>query len=144
MLDAYCGVGTIGISAADKAKQVIGVEINRDAVGDAIVNAKLNKLKNCWFTAGDAGKYMDQMSADGMRPDIVFMDPPRAGSDERFLGSLIKCAPGKIVYISCNIETQRRDLGVLINGGYELKRIQPVDMFPFTEHIETVVLLSRV
>ena len=144
VLDAYCGVGTIGISAADKAKQVIGVEINRDAVGDAIVNAKLNKLKNCWFTAGDAGKYMDQMSADGMRPDIVFMDPPRAGSDERFLGSLIKCAPGKIVYISCNIETQRRDLGVLINGGYELKRIQPVDMFPFTEHIETVVLLSRV
>ena len=142
VLDAYCGIGTIGLSASDKAKQVIGVEINRDAVNDAIANAHLNGVKNCWFTVGDAGKYMEQMAADKVKPDVVFMDPPRGGSDERFLSSLLKCAPGRIVYISCNIDTQRRDLDVLLSGGYKLRRIQPVDMFPYTEHIECVVMLS--
>ena len=143
VLDAYCGIGTIGLSASDKAKQVIGVEINRDAVNDAIANARLNGVKNCWFTVGDAGKYMEQMAADKVKPDVVFMDPPRAGSDERFLSSLLKCAPKRIVYISCNIDTQRRDLDVLLSGGYKLRRIQPVDMFPRTRHVETVVLLSK-
>ena len=123
-------------------KQVIGVEINRDAENDAIANARLNGVKNCWFTVGDAGKYMEQMAADKVKPDVVFMDPPRAGSDERFLSSLLKCAPKRIVYISCNIDTQRRDLNVLLSGGYKLRRIQPVDMFPYTEHIECVVMLS--
>lgn len=143
VLDAYCGTGTIGITASDKAKQVIGVEINRDAVRDAIANARLNGLKNCWFTAGDAGKYMEQMAADNMRPDVVFMDPPRAGSDERFLRSLIKCAPPKVVYVSCDPKTLRRDLLVLTEGGYAVEHIQPVDMFPYTEHVETIVLLQR-
>ena len=143
VLDAYCGIGTIGLSASDKAKQVIGVEINRDAVNGAIANARLNGVKNCWFTVGDAGKYMEQMAADKVKPDIVFMDPPRAGSDERFLSSLLKCAPKRIVYISCNIDTQRRDLDVLLSGGYKLRRIQPVDMFPYTEHIECVVMLEK-
>ncbi len=143
VLDAYCGVGTIGIAASGRVKQVIGVEINKDAVRDAIVNAKLNGLKNCWFTQGDAGKYMEQMAADGMTPDVVFMDPPRSGSDGRFLSSLIKCAPRRVVYVSCNPETQRRDLDVLIKGGYRVGRIQPVDMFPFTNHVETCVLLSH-
>lgn len=143
VLDAYCGTGTIGITASGKAKQVIGVEIVKDAVKDAIANAKLNGLKNCWFTAGDAGKYMEEMVAEGTRPDVVFMDPPRAGSDERFLNSLIKTAPKRVVYISCNPETLQRDLNHLIRGGYRVKKIQPVDMFPFTKHLETVVLLSR-
>ena len=143
VLDAYCGTGTIGITAADNAKQIIGVEINRDAVKDAFANARANGLKNCWFTAGDAGKYMEQMAADKMRPDVVFMDPPRAGSDERFLRSLIKCAPKRVVYISCNVETQHRDLLILTKGGYKVEFIQPVDMFPYTEHIETIVLLQR-
>ena len=143
VLDAYCGVGTIGIAASAGAKQVIGVELNRDAVKDAIANARLNGLKNCWFSAGDAGEYMQGMAAAGHRPDAVFLDPPRAGSDERFLRALIKTAPGRVVYVSCDPETLARDLAVLTAGGYRVCRIRPVDMFPFTEHVETVVLLSR-
>jgi len=143
VLDAYCGIGTIGITASEKVKQVIGVEINKDAAKDAISNARLNKLKNCWFTAGDAGEYMEQMARDKMRPDVVFMDPPRAGSDERFLRSLLKCSPRRVVYISCNIETQKRDIEILIKGGYKVKKIQPVDMFPYTNHVESVALLEK-
>ena len=143
VLDAYCGIGTIGITASDSAKQIIGVELNRDAVKDAIANARLNGLRNCWFTAGDAGEYMEKMAADKMRPDVVFLDPPRAGSDERFLRSLIRCAPEKVVYVSCNPETLARDLRVLTKGGYQVKAIQPVDMFPFTNHVECVVKLER-
>ncbi len=142
VLDAYCGIGTIGITAADKAGQVIGVELNRDAVKDAIANARLNGLKNCWFTAGDAGEYMEQMARDKMRPEVVFLDPPRSGSDERFLHSLLKCAPERVVYVSCDPETLARDLRSL-TGGYQVRRIQPVDMFPFTGHVECVVKLER-
>lgn len=141
-LDAYCGIGTIGITAASKAKQVIGVELNKEAVSDAIGNARLNKIKNCWFTAGDAGKYMEQMAEDKVRADVVFMDPPRAGSEEKFLSSLVKSSPERIVYISCNIETQARDLEFLEANGYKVRRMQPVDMFPFTSHIECVALLT--
>ena len=141
VLDAYCGIGTIGITASAGAKQVVGVELNRDAVRDAIANARLNGLKNCWFTAGDAGEYMEKMAGDGLRPDVVFLDPPRSGSDERFLRSLLRCAPGRVVYVSCDPETLARDLRVLTKGGYRARAIQPVDMFPFTEHVETVCLL---
>lgn len=144
VLDAYCGIGTIGITASDKAKQVIGVEINQAAVRDAITNARLNSIKNCWFTAGDAGEYMQQMVRDGHRPDLVFMDPPRAGSDERFISSLLAAAPQRIVYISCAPDTLSRDLRLITAGGYAVRKIQPVDMFPFTEHIECVVKLERV
>ena len=143
VLDAYCGTGAIGLCASALAKQVIGVEINRDAVQDAIANARLNGVKNCWFAAGDAGQYMEGLAAEGHRPDVVFMDPPRSGSDQRFLSSLIKTAPEKIVYISCNIETQARDMDILLRGGYRVEKLQPVDMFPFTKHIESVALLTR-
>ena len=143
VLDAYCGIGTIGITASEKAKQIVGVELNRDAVRDAIANAKLNGLKNCWFTAGDAGEYMERMVQDGHRPDVVFLDPPRAGSDERFLRSLTTAAPDRVVYVSCDPETLARDLRMLTRGGYRVRRIQPVDMFPWTEHVECVVKLDR-
>ena len=144
VLDAYCGIGTIGITASDRARQVIGVELNRDAVADAIVNARLNGVKNCWFTPGDAGEYMRRMAEDGMRPDVVFMDPPRAGSDKKFLTSLLKTEPKRIVYVSCDPETMARDLGILTERDrYHVRKIQPVDMFPFTDHVETVVLLTR-
>ncbi len=143
VLDAYCGIGTIGITASDRAKQVIGVELNRDAVHDAIVNARLNGLKNCWFTAGDAGEYMEQTARSGLRPDVVFLDPPRAGSDERFLRSLLKCAPSRVVYISCDPKSLARDLKLLTAGGYRVEKLQPVDMFPWTEHVETVCLMCR-
>ena len=143
VLDAYCGIGTIGITASDRAKQVIGVELNKEAVQDAIVNAKLNGIRNCWFTAGDAGQYMQRMAADGMRPDVVFMDPPRAGSDQKFLAALLKTSPKRIVYVSCDPETMARDLKILTADQYRVRKIQPVDMFPFTEHVETVVQLSK-
>ena len=142
VLDAYCGIGTIGLTVADHAKQVVGVELNRDAVHDAIGNAKHNGVKNTRFFAADATQWITEAAAAGQRADVIFMDPPRAGSDERFLSSLLKYAPRRIVYISCNIDTQRRDLDVLLSGGYKLRRIQPVDMFPYTEHIECVVMLS--
>lgn len=142
VLDAYCGIGTIGLCAAGKAKQVIGVELNRDAVRDAIANAKLNKIKNCWFTAADAGEYMERMAKDGHRPDVVLMDPPRSGSDRRFIEHLLKTKPERIVYISCGPDTLERDLKLICAGGYKVRHIQPVDMFPFTEHVECVVALS--
>lgn len=145
VIDAYCGIGTIGLVAAKRgAKKVVGVELNRDAVKDAIENAKLNKLSNAWFCAGDAGEFMLEMSLEKEPADVVFMDPPRAGSDRTFLSSLIALSPQKVVYISCNPETQQRDLRYLTSKGpYRVTRIQPVDMFPHTNHVETVVLLSH-
>ena len=145
VIDAYCGIGTIGLVAAKRgAKKVVGVELNRDAVKDAIENAKLNKLSNAWFCAGDAGEFMLEMSLEKEPADVVFMDPPRAGSDRTFLSSLIALSPQKVVYISCNPETQQCDLRYLTSKGpYRVTRIQPVDMFPHTNHVETVVLLSK-
>lgn len=143
VIDAYCGIGTIGLVASKHAGEVIGVELNRDAVHDAIANAKRNGIKNVRFFCDDAGEFMLGMSQDKERADVVFMDPPRAGSDERFLSSLVTLAPEKVVYISCNPETQQRDLRFLIKHGYKAVKIQPVDMFPHTNHVETVCLLSR-
>lgn len=143
VIDAYCGIGTIGLVASKRAGEVIGVELNRDAVHDAISNAKRNGIKNVRFFCDDAGEFMLGMAQDGERADIVFMDPPRAGSDECFLSSLVTLAPKKIVYISCNPETQQRDLRFLTKRGYKVEKIQPVDMFPHTNHVETVVLLSQ-
>lgn len=143
VIDAYCGIGTIGLVASKRAGEVIGVELNRDAVHDAISNAKRNGIKNVRFFCDDAGEFMLGMARDGERADIVFMDPPRAGSDECFLSSLVTLAPKKIVYISCNPETQQRDLRFLTKRGYKVEKIQPVDMFPHTNHVETVVQLVR-
>ena len=142
VLDAYCGTGTIGLCASKYAKAVAGVELNADAVRDAIQNAKLNGIKNCFFTCSDAGKFLTKQAENGEKCDVVFMDPPRAGSDRAFLSALTEIRPSRIVYISCNPETLARDLGFLTKGGYRVRKIQPVDMFPHTEHIETVVLLS--
>ena len=145
VLDTYCGIGTIGIIAAKSgAGKVIGVELNGNAVRDAIVNAKANNLKNIRFYKGDAGEFMFEVSQESEKPDVVFMDPPRAGSSEKFLKSLIKMSPKKVVYVSCNPETLSRDLEFLLaNSKYKAEKIQPVDMFPHTAHIETVVLLSH-
>lgn len=143
VMDAYCGIGTIGLIAAKHAKEVIGVELNKDAVRDAKINARENKITNISFYQGDAGRFMEGMAADKEQVDVVFMDPPRAGSDEKFLSSLVALAPEKVVYISCNPETLARDLKYLEKNKYEVKEIQPVEMFCFTEHVETVCLLSR-
>ena len=143
VFDAYCGIGTIGMSAAGKAKEVIGVELNKDAVKDAVTNAKRNQVKNIRFFCNDAGKFMVEMTEAGEKIDVLFMDPPRAGSDETFLSSAVRLAPKRIVYISCNPTTLARDVKYLTKHGYEARECQPVDMFPFTEHVECVTLLQR-
>lgn len=143
VIDAYCGIGTIGLVAADKAGKVIGVELNKDAVHDAIANCKRNGVKNARFYCGDAGEFMRDMADAGEKADVVFMDPPRAGSSREFLLSAVKLAPQRIVYISCNPETQARDIALLHKNGYRVQAIQPVDMFPHTAHVETVVQLVR-
>ena len=143
VLDAYCGIGTIGITAANKAKTVIGVELNPDAIRDAKQNARLNKKENLRFFTADAGEFMESMASENEKVDVVFMDPPRAGSDLKFLKSLVTLGADRVVYISCNVETQARDLLFLVKNGYKVRKIQPVDMFPHTGHVETVVLLTQ-
>lgn len=143
VLDAYCGIGTISLIAAKHAGEVIGVELNPDAVRDARLNARENDIRNVSFYQGDAGEFMLKMAENGEYLDTVFMDPPRSGSTPEFLNSVVKCKPNKIVYVSCGPETLARDLAVLEKKGYKVRKIQPVDMFPWTVHVETVVLMSK-
>src|SRR5699024_5972504 len=118
---------------------VIGVELNPDAVRDAITNSRSNNISNVWFQRADAAEFMVDLAQKGEKIDAVIMDPPRAGSDEAFLSSLVTLSPEKVIYISCNPETQARDLDYLTEKGYTVRNIQPVDMFPQTNHVETVV-----
>ncbi len=143
VIDAYCGIGTLSLIAADRAKQVYGCEINRAAINDAVINAKLNNAENVNFICADSGKFMEEFIAEGLRADVVILDPARAGADRRFLSNLVKISPERIVYVSCNPETQARDVFFLIKNGYKLKKLSPVDMFPFTGHVETVALLVK-
>ncbi len=143
VIDAYCGIGTIGIIASDKAKEVIGVELNKDAFKDAIGNAKGNKISNIRFFNDDAGEFMVKLAVSKENVDVVFMDPPRAGSDEAFLKSLVTLAPKKVVYISCGPDTLARDLEYLTKNGYKVEIIQPLEMFPFTEHVECIIMMTK-
>ena len=143
LLDAYCGTGTIGLAAASSCAQVLGVEISRDAVQDAVANAKANGIRNAWFTCADAVEYIGRLAEEGRHCDVVLMDPPRDGSSKAFLTSLLRIKPDRIVYVSCGPESLARDLKILTAGNYQVQKIQPVDMFPYTEHVETVVLLSK-
>lgn len=142
IVDAYCGIGTIGLAAAKKAKKIIGIELNKDAVRDARINARENHYKNASYYQGDAGEFMVQMAERGEHADVVFMDPPRAGSDEKFMDSVVKLNPEKIVYISCNPETLARDLRYMRKKKYKVEKIQPVDMFAWCDHCEVVTLLT--
>lgn len=143
VIDAYCGTGTIGLTMAADAREVIGVEVNRDAVADAVDNAQRNGIDNASFFAADAGDFMCEMAEHGESADVVITDPPRAGCSGKFLRSLLTLSPQRIVYISCNPETLARDLFTLCKGGYKVRKIQPVDMFPFTSHMECAVSLTR-
>ena len=143
VLDAYCGVGTIGLAAASRAKSVLGIERNGSAIKCAIQNAKDNGITNAKFVNADATLAIQKMAARGERMDVVFMDPPRAGSTPEFLEAVSRMQPEKLVYVSCNPETQQRDLKVLKEKGWQVKKIQPVDMFPHTGRVETVALLSK-
>ena len=139
VLDAYCGIGTIGMIASLKAKNVYGVEIIKDAIKDAKMNARINHIENCHFYCADAQDFMRKY--DGEKIDVVFIDPPRKGCSESFLQSLIRFKPKRIVYISCNPETQVRDVSLLVNKGYTFQDVYPFDMFPQSFHVETIVLL---
>ena len=143
ILDAYSGVGTIGIIASDYVNSVQGIEYNAAAVRDAVKNCAENGItKNVAFNKGDAGEFLRERAKNGTFYDVVFMDPARAGADRKFLNALTKIKPKKIVYISCNPATLARDLKSLIKD-YDIKEIQPFDMFPHTRHVETIVLMSR-
>ncbi len=143
VVDAYCGTGTIGIVASDHAKQVIGVELNKAAAKDAITNVKRNDCKNVRIYDGDASEFMVGMAEAGTDVDVVFLDPPRSGSTPEFFDSACKLAPKRIVYISCGPESLARDLKYLKSKRmYQVEKVALVDLFPWTEHCETVVKLS--
>ncbi len=144
VFDLYCGIGTISIFVADKAKNVFGVEIVPQAIENAKANAKLNKIENAEFICGSAEEVIPQKYKEGKTADVVFLDPPRKGCDVKLLETLKEMQAEKIVYISCNPATLARDLKYLLDSGYELKKVQPVDMFPQTCHVETVVLLEKI
>lgn len=143
VLDAYLGIGTIGITAAKVASEVHAVETNKSAVRDAGQNAKLSGVSNIKFFVGDSAKFIKDAELAGERYDAIFVDPPRAGCDRRFLSGLAHMGMKKIVYVSCNAETLARDMSYLISKGYRVRKIKPFDMFPHTSHVETVAMLSR-
>ena len=144
VLDAYCGVGTIGIICAKQGASVVGVESNKSAVKDAEINAKLNKLDNIRFICADAAQIMGELAFSGEKFDVVIMDPPRAGSTQEFISAVAAVSPEKVVYVSCKIESLERDMKLFRKLGYKAQLIQPVDMFAHTTGIETVVLLEKV
>lgn len=143
VVDAYCGIGTIGLCAAPHAGQVIGVERNPAAVKDAAANARHNKLSNAKFVCADATEWMAAAADEGLHPDVVFLDPPRAGSTPECITAVAKMAPRRVVYVSCDPETLARDVAIFARHGYKAKGFTPVDLFPQTCHVETVCLLSK-
>jgi 23S rRNA (uracil1939-C5)-methyltransferase len=143
VIDAYCGIGTISLFLAKKARRVYGVEIVPDAISDAKRNARLNQIDNVEFAVGEAETVIPWWYSTGVSADVVVVDPPRKGCDEKLLDTLIRMKPERIVYVSCNPSTLARDLRILEDGGYITKEVQPVDMFPHTMHVECVVWLSR-
>ncbi len=143
VLDAYCGTGTIGLVSTGRCKKVYSVELNENAVRDARKNAKLNNISNAEIVCADSEDYMEYLRQENIPLSCAILDPPRAGCSRSFLTSLSELAPERIVYISCNIDTQLRDIRYMMKRGYKPIEAQGVDMFPYTKHIESVVLLSR-
>ncbi|RXE58529.1 23S rRNA (uracil(1939)-C(5))-methyltransferase RlmD [Acetivibrio mesophilus] len=141
VFDLYCGIGTISLFLSKKAKMVYGVEVVEAAVNDAKENARVNGVENAEFIVGEAEEVIPQMYSRGVRADVVVVDPPRKGCDEAVLKTLVDMEPRRIVYVSCNPATLARDLKYLAEGGFEVREVQPVDMFPWTAHVETVVLM---
>lgn len=141
--DLYCGIGTISLFLAQKAKQVYGVEIVPQAIEDAKRNAKLNGIENAEFYVGKAEEVLPELyDKEGIYADVIVVDPPRKGCDEKCLETIVKMAPKRVVYVSCDSATLARDLKYLCERGYEVRRVRACDMFPMTGHVETVVLLS--
>ena len=143
VFDAYCGTGTISLFLADKAKKVYGVEIIPQAIENARENAKLNGITNAEFIAGEAEKVIPELINKGIRADVVVVDPPRKGCEESLLHAIGDMAPERIVYVSCDPATLARDLAILVKLGYYVKEVQPVDMFPQTVHVETIIMMTK-
>lgn len=144
LLDLYCGAGTIGLTMAESAKQLVGIEIVPQAVENAKINAKLNGITNAKFICADAAKGAQILRKDGINPDVVILDPPRKGCDKALIDTVEQMSPKKIVYVSCDSATLARDLEILKNKGYIAQRVTAVDMFPRTPHVECVVLISKI
>jgi len=144
VFDLYCGTGTISLFLAEKAAEVIGVEVVPEAVKAAEKNARLNNIANTRFYCGEAEEVVPKLYEDGIKADVVVVDPPRKGCDTKLLETMVKMQPKRIVYVSCNPSTLARDLKHLAANGYNIEQVQPVDLFPWTEHVETVVLITRV
>jgi len=146
LLDLYCGMGTIGLSMVDHCRELVGVEIVPEAIESAKANAARMgdavAAKSCFFCA-DAGQAATRLAAEGLHPDVVMLDPPRKGCDEATLSAVVRMAPRRVVYVSCNPATAARDAAWLEQNGYHTEKVQPVDLFPRTKHVETVVLLSK-
>ncbi|MBC1513938.1 23S rRNA (uracil(1939)-C(5))-methyltransferase RlmD [Listeria booriae] len=143
VIDAYCGIGSISLCLAKEAKHVYGVEIVPQAIEDARANAKLNKMDNVTFAVGKAEEVIPDWFKQGIKADVLVVDPPRKGCDDALLQTILKMKPKRVVYVSCNPATLARDMLVLTEGGYEAKMVQPVDMFPQTTHVECVTVLER-
>ncbi len=143
LIDLYCGVGTIGLSMARDVKKLIGVEIIPEAVENAAANAARNGIENAEFFCADAGEAAKKLAADGIRPDVILVDPPRKGCSPDVIDAIAEMAPAKVVMVSCNSATAARDCAALAERGYRLDALRAVDMFPRTGHVESVVLLSK-
>lgn len=143
LLDLYCGTGTIGLTMADKCKKLIGVEIIEDAVKDAYKNAELNGIKNAEFICGDAKFAAEKLKNDGIKPDVIIVDPPRKGLTPELISTIAEMNPERVVYVSCDSETLARDLKLFTENNYSIKEITPVDLFSRTPHIENVALLNQ-
>jgi len=142
VIDAYCGIGTIALFLAGRAKKLYGVEVVPEAVADAKRNAELNGIRNAEFAVGKAETVMEQWYEAGLRPDCIVVDPPRKGCEPSLLETILKMSPQRVVYVSCNPATLARDLRILEDGGYRTEAVQPVDMFPQTKHVEAVVRMT--
>jgi 23S rRNA (uracil1939-C5)-methyltransferase len=143
VIDAYCGIGTISLFLARHARHVYGVEIVPEAVEDANINARINGIRNVTFATGRAESVLPHWEKQGINADVIVVDPPRKGCDNRLLDTIIAMQPKRVVYVSCNPATLARDLRILENGGFRTLEAQPVDMFPQTGHVECVVMMSR-
>jgi 23S rRNA (uracil1939-C5)-methyltransferase len=141
--DLYCGIGTIALLASPRVAEVWGLELIPEAISDAIANARANEIDNARFFAGDVRLALRELVAKAGRPDLVFVDPPRAGLSQKVVRRIIEAAPRRLVYVSCNPTTLAPNAAQLVEAGYELRRVRPVDMFPQTPHIECVALLER-
>ena len=143
MFDLYCGIGTIALTLAPRAGELWGLELVEGAVADAIASAQRNEIQGTRFFAGDVRRALPELLARAGRPDVVVLDPPRAGVSQKVIQRVVEAAPRRIVYVSCNPSTLAPNAAALVQAGWTLAKLRPVDMFPQTPHIECVALFER-